>query len=105
MTPIEVNFSINQIPVNLNDATTGHKLQGMSKDILIIPSFGYQFANWIYTVLSRVRKLSGLYLFKPLNVHQPFRTVPGLEEHMAFLRDLEERTLRERREQMAMFDW
>ena len=25
-----------QIPINLNDATTGHKLQGLSKDIVII---------------------------------------------------------------------
>ena len=27
-----------QLPVNMNDATTGHKLQGMSKDKLIVVS-------------------------------------------------------------------
>jgi len=25
-----------QIPANSNDATTGHKLQGMSKDVIIV---------------------------------------------------------------------
>lgn len=42
-----------QIPINCNDATTGHKLQGMSKDKLIVVNWSYA-ANWIYVVLSRV---------------------------------------------------
>jgi hypothetical protein len=28
-----------QIPANSNDATTGHKLQGMSKDVIIVTSW------------------------------------------------------------------
>jgi hypothetical protein len=28
-----------QIPANNNDATTGHKLQGMSKDVMVISSW------------------------------------------------------------------
>ena len=48
--------SITQIPVNMNDATTGHKLQGMSKDNLIVVSWSF-IPNWIYVVLSRVRTL------------------------------------------------
>ena len=28
-----------QLPVNMNDAATGHKLQGMSKDKLIVPAW------------------------------------------------------------------
>ncbi len=30
-----------QLPINMNDATTGHKLQGMSKDKLIIVSWSF----------------------------------------------------------------
>ena len=58
-----------QFAVNLNDATTAHKLQGMSKDFLIIPAFPNKklqamFKNWECVVLSRIffRK-SDLYLF------------------------------------------
>ena len=49
-----------QIPANSNDATTGHKLQGMSKDAIIVSlwptgSLAAMFKNWEYVVLSRVR--------------------------------------------------
>ena len=48
-----------QIPANSNDATTGHKLQGMSKDAIIVLSWptgtlAAMFKNWEYVVLSRV---------------------------------------------------
>jgi hypothetical protein len=56
-------FNITQFGVNSNIATTGHKLQGMSKDKIIVTSWSYQFKNWIYVILSRVRTLEGLYLF------------------------------------------
>jgi hypothetical protein len=39
------NVRIRQFPVNSNIATTGHKLQGMSKDVLIVNSRNYRFAN------------------------------------------------------------
>jgi hypothetical protein len=54
-----------QLPVNLNDATTGHKLQGMTKQNLIVRSWSYT-SGWIYTILSRVRTLDGLYLNEEL---------------------------------------
>ena len=46
-----------QIPANSNDATTGHKLQGMSKELLIVSSWptgglAAMFKNWEYVVLS-----------------------------------------------------
>jgi hypothetical protein len=49
-----------QIPANSNDATIGHKLQGMSKDAIIVlswPTGGLvgMFKNWEYVVLSCVR--------------------------------------------------
>ena len=54
-----------QFPLNLNDATTAHKLQGSSKDMLIVNDWFYSH-GWVYTVLSRVRTLKGLFLMKPL---------------------------------------
>ena len=62
-------FKFLQLPMNTNDATTGHKLQGMSKDRLIVTSWDgiSKWSNWAYTVLSRVRKLEGLFLCKPLH--------------------------------------
>jgi hypothetical protein len=56
-----------QLPVNLNDATTGHKLQGMTKQNLIVRSWCYT-SGWIYTVLSRVRTLNGICLCEQLKL-------------------------------------
>ncbi len=47
---------MHQIPANSNDATTGHKLQGMSKDVIIVSSWptgglSLMFKNWEYVVL------------------------------------------------------
>ena len=63
------------MPVNCNIATTGHKLQGTSKDSLIVNSWSYTFVNWVYVVLSRVRTRSGLLLNKKLDLKKTF-TVP-----------------------------
>ena len=49
------NVKVTQLPVNCNIATTGHKLQGMSLDNLVVNSWAYRFENWVYVVLSRVR--------------------------------------------------
>ena len=49
MAPVtELRCTMIQLPINLNDATTGHKLQGMSKDVVIITSWpkGGLFKNW-----------------------------------------------------------
>ena len=59
--------TLEQFPINLNDATTGHKLQGMSKDQLVVQSWTYKTSGWPYTVLSRVRKFLGLFLNEKLD--------------------------------------
>lgn len=59
--------TVKQLPVILNDATTGHKLQGMSKNQVIVQSWSYRNPGWIYTVLSRVRTLKGLFLCERLS--------------------------------------
>ena len=70
----EIRCKMTQLPINVNDATTGHKLQGMSKDIVIITSWpkGGLFKNWEYVVLSRVRTREGLYLFQPIDMDKSF---------------------------------
>ena len=71
----EFKCKMNQFPVNRSDATTGHKLQGMSKDVIFIISWpsGGLFKNWEYVVLSRVRTLDGLYLFEPIDMFKSFK--------------------------------
>jgi len=79
------NIRVTQIPVNSNIATTGHKLQGMSKKILVVNSWNYTFPNWIYVVLSRVKTLSGLFLLKPLDLMREFKvpqTLMQFEQRM-----------------------
>ena len=66
-----------QLPINVNDATTCYKLQGMSRDALIVSFFpnaklGAVFKNWEYVVLSCVQTLSGLYLFEPIDNEESF---------------------------------
>ncbi len=74
-----------QIPANSNDATMGHKLQGMSKDVIVVmswPTWGLaaMFKNWEYVVLSRVRTLSGLYLVEPIDKEKLFKPSSELKK-------------------------
>ena len=54
-------LKMRQFPVHVNNATTGHKLQGTSLDALFISNWSY-VRNWPYVMLFRVRKLEGLFL-------------------------------------------
>jgi hypothetical protein len=55
-TNIDFQCKMKQIPANTNDATMGHKFQGMSKDVIIVASWptALMFRNWEYVVLSHV---------------------------------------------------
>ena len=66
------NVKVTQLPVNCNIATTGHKLQGMSKDSLVVNSWGYKFESWVYVVLSRVRTRTRLMLNTKLDLKRSF---------------------------------
>ena len=72
---------LTQIPVNASDAITGHKLQGLTKDKLIVYSWNKSI-NWIYVVLSRVRTLSGLYLVESLRLKD---IKPPSRDYLSFL--------------------
>lgn len=73
---------LQQYPINLNDATTGHKLQGMTKNTLIVRDWSFQ-PGWLYTNLSRVRTFNGLFLNKELNP-----TAKKIESSVSLSRDL-----------------
>ena len=56
----------------MNHATTGHKLQGQSKESIFVHAWSYT-KNWPYVVLSRVRTLKGLFLREKLDSSKDFR--------------------------------
>mmetsp|Transcript_6259 Transcript_6259/g.13541 ORF Transcript_6259/g.13541 Transcript_6259/m.13541 type:complete len:111 (+) Transcript_6259:278-610(+) len=97
---------IQHLPLIMNDATTGHKLQGMSKDKLVVVDWDFKNANWVYVVLSRVRTRDGLYLLKPLprDCLDKFQVPRELIAFEQTMRRLEEHNLTERVEMMAELD-
>ena len=97
-----------QIPTNSNDATTGHKLQGMSKDAIIVSSWptgklSAMFKNWEYVVLSRVRTLSGLYLVNPIDMDKSFQPSPQLASYMDKIRKFEKDFLEKREVEISKY--
>lgn len=101
-TNTEFTCRMTQLPVNLNDATTGHKLQGMSKDTIIItswPTMGL-FKNWEYVVLSRVRTLSGLYLFKAIDMDKSFKPSGELKQFFRRAQIKERRFINNRKKRL-----
>ncbi len=79
---IEFKCSMKQIPANTNNVTTGHKLQGMSKDVIIVTSWPTGFKNWECVVLSRARTLSGLYLVEAINMNKSFKPSDKLKRYI-----------------------
>ena len=70
-----------QFPIVSNSATTGHKLQGCTCKTLFVNDW-YYGSNWAYVVLSRVRKMSGLYLKEPLSEDLTLYEMSPLMEDM-----------------------
>ena len=70
-----------QVPVNSSDAITGNKLQGLTKDSVIVYSLNRN-TNWIYVVLSRVRTLKGLFIMKRLKL---IDIKPPSREYLEFM--------------------
>ena len=75
----KIKMSAIQFPLISNNATTGHKLQGASKDAIYIAKFTYGIQNWPYVVLSRVRTRRGLFLREPLDPLEHFGSDPKLD--------------------------
>jgi hypothetical protein len=101
---------MNQIPANLNDGTTGHKLQGMPKDVIIVSSWPTRglskiFKNWEYVVLSRVCTLSGLYLVDPLDMEKLFNPSSQLRSYIDKIKQKEKDIIDERQKAMSQISW
>jgi hypothetical protein len=79
-----------QFPINSNIATTGHKLQGMSKDLMVVTEWG-TFPNWVYVVLSRVRTNLGLFILNKLDPNKldQFRVSKDLCDFEQKMRSIE----------------
>ena len=95
-TTITFKCRMTQLPVNLNDATTGHKLQGTTKYVIIITSWprGNLFKNWEYFVLSRVRTLNGLCLLEPIDMNKSFKTAQELGHYLCIAKSKENNLLK-----------
>ena len=104
-TKLQFTCQMTQFPINLNDATTGHKLQGMSKDVIIITSWprGGLFRNWEYTVLSRVRTLNGLYMFNEIDMNKSFKPSTELAAYFKRARIMEKKYLTRRANAIKKF--
>ena len=68
---------INRFPILPNNCTTGHKLQGQTKESLFVNAWNYG-KNWPYVVLSRVKQLSGLFLRTEVDPNHDFSLDPRL---------------------------
>ena len=77
----KMTCGITQIPVVSSDAITGHKLQGLTKDNIIVYSWN-KVTEWMYVVLSRVRTLNGLYLVRHLKLSD---IVPPSRQYLSFI--------------------
>ena len=88
MTKVKFTCRMTQLPVNLNDTSTGYKLQGTTKNIIIISSWpkGNLFKNWKYVVLSRVQTLEGLYLLEPISLTKSFKARQELAWYLRLVR-------------------
>ena len=75
-----------QLPFVVNNATTGHKLQGSSVKKLFVHDWNYS-TNWPYVVLSRIRTSKGLYLRRPVSRDlTKYKVPPKLKALMRRLR-------------------
>jgi hypothetical protein len=80
-----IDLKVNVFPVLVNHATTGHKLQGKTKENLIVSSWQYS-VNWPYVALSRVRTHKGLFLREPLNRMKDYKYDDRLRRMMDKMR-------------------
>jgi hypothetical protein len=106
-TNIDFQYKMKQIPANTNDGNTGHILQGMSKDAIIVASWptASMFRNWEYVVLSHVQTLSGFYLVKPIDIDKSFEPSDELKKYIKHAKEKETNLLTTRKHAMSQIKW
>jgi hypothetical protein len=75
----KIKMSAIQLPLISNNATTGHKLQGSSKDAIYIAKFTHHICDWSCVMLSRVQTRRGLFPRDPLDPLENFGSDPKLD--------------------------
>ena len=63
----KVNVKMIQFGVNSNKTTTGHKLQGVTLNRMVVRSWNYGTPNWIYILMSIVQTSKGLFICEKFN--------------------------------------
>ena len=63
----------------------------MTAEKLVVSSWNYSLKNGVYVVLSRVKKLTGLFLCKPLDKNKDFKVDEDLIAFEKRLHDLQDR--------------
>jgi hypothetical protein len=106
---VEFHYKMKQIPANSNDATTGHKLQGMSKDVIVVMSLptgglAATFRNWEYVILSQVHTPSGLYLVDPIDMEKLFKLSSELKKYIENARRKETNLLEKQKSAIAQLN-
>jgi len=87
------DMELTQFPINLDQATTGHKLQGVTKSYLVVADYNYS-ENWVYVAMSRVKTSNGLFLFKKINRSKCNGPSIALLREIELLEIIEQKTLR-----------
>ncbi len=82
----------------------------MSKDVIVVSSWptgglATMFKNWEYVVLSRVRRLSGLYLVEPIDMDKSFKPSAELKNYIENARQKETDILEKRKCAIAQLNW
>ena len=67
-----LKIKVTYLPIDSNISITGHKHYGKTMDHLIINSWAYMCAHWIYVILSRVRSLNSLILDEKFNKNHEY---------------------------------
>jgi hypothetical protein len=103
---VTFQYKMKQIPANSYDALTSHKLQGMSKDAIIVSSWPTEglaamFKIGEYVILSCVQTPSGLYLVKPIDMDNSFHPSSQLTSYMDKIRKFEKEMLEKRQHEIS----
>ena len=76
-----IAMKANQVPLLVNNATTGHKLQGSGVDMLFVHNWSYT-KNWVYVMLSHVKTKTGLFCRRKLSTDLKNYAVPPALQQM-----------------------
>ncbi len=87
-------LKITQFPVNIALAAAVNKMEGQTKDIMIVVDQTVTLPGWMYFVLSRVNSWNGLFLLQPVTREMLMPLSLNIEDELMWLRMLENEYIR-----------